>query len=44
MTTNSNGDEYTPGQCYECRAGEHEDEDDDIRSIIKTEDENANFN
>jgi hypothetical protein len=27
---NGNGDEYTPGKCYECRAGEHEDYSDDI--------------
>jgi hypothetical protein len=30
---NGNGDEYTPGQCFECRAGEHEDEDDDIKMV-----------
>ena len=22
---NSNGEEYTPGKCCECRSGEHED-------------------
>jgi hypothetical protein len=36
MATNSNGDEYTPGQCYECRGGEHEDYDDDIRMCVIT--------
>jgi len=30
MAIDANGKEYTPGKCYECRAGEHEDEDDDI--------------
>ena len=38
MAINSNGDEYTPGKCFECRAGEHEDEDDDIKQCVVTGD------
>ena len=28
---NTNGEKYKPGQCAECKAGEHEDYDDDIK-------------
>ena len=35
---NSNGDLYSPGQCYECRAGEHEDEDNDIKMVMLYDD------
>jgi len=34
MVRNSNGDEYTPGNCFECRGGEHEDYDDDIKMVV----------
>jgi phenylacetate-coenzyme A ligase PaaK-like adenylate-forming protein len=31
MATNANGEQYTPGKCFECRKGEHEDYDDDVQ-------------
>jgi hypothetical protein len=36
MVENANGEEYTPGQCYECRNGEHEDYDDDVVMCVIT--------
>lgn len=33
MATNSNGEQYTPGKCFECRGGEHEDYDDDVQMV-----------
>ena len=30
MATDGNGNEYTPGKCFECRKGEHEDFDNQI--------------
>ena len=30
LLTDANGNVYTPGRCFECRAGEHEDIDDEI--------------
>lgn len=32
--TSDNGDEYTPGRCCECRAGQHEDYDDEIELCV----------
>ena len=31
MAINANWEPYTPGKCYECRIGEHDDYDDDVK-------------
>ena len=31
MPTNANNEVYTPGMCCECRGGEHEDYDGDVK-------------
>jgi hypothetical protein len=39
---NGNGDHYTPGRCYECKLGEHEDYSDDIK-LCKVTDEDGHI-
>ena len=31
---NANGEKYIPGKCFECKRGEHEDEDENYTKVL----------